>query len=138
LFGTYARRRRLGVRVADTCGIALVGDRLGDRVGQTKPVCDLSEHNGAAVRRQPAAVELGCDSETDKRGNEGDLNRQSPIETLAQICAVLGFDDGEPSYRDPVVRGRLNGQSYTVFQCSVSALKICNNSPMYVSWQEGA
>ena len=57
----HARRRHVGVGVDDARGIALVGQRRGDDVGEAQPQRDLAQDDHAAVRGHQASIEGGCE-----------------------------------------------------------------------------
>ena len=51
----------VGQRVGDGRRIATVGNKARQALGEAKPAFGHSEQQDAAVRGQPAAVEIGCD-----------------------------------------------------------------------------
>ena len=57
----HPRHRHLGVAVPDAGRIAVVTERSGDRLGQPEALGDLAQHDDAAVRRQAAGIERGCE-----------------------------------------------------------------------------
>jgi hypothetical protein len=57
----HARRRHVGVAVDDARGIAIVGQRRGNDVGEAKPQRDLAQDDDAAVRGHQASIEGGCE-----------------------------------------------------------------------------
>jgi hypothetical protein len=57
----HPRRRHLGVAVAHAGRIAIVAEWAGNRLGQPQPRGDFAQHDQAAVGRQAAGIERGCE-----------------------------------------------------------------------------
>ena len=57
----HAHERHVGVGGGDAQGIANVGERQRDHVGDAEAQRDLAQHDDAAVRRAVAAVEGCCE-----------------------------------------------------------------------------
>ena len=58
------RHCHLAIAVPHADRIAIVPERSCNRPGQIEPFGDLAQHDDAAVRRQPASIERGCEQLT--------------------------------------------------------------------------
>jgi hypothetical protein len=57
----HSRQRHLGGAVLDARRVAPVTERTRDHLGKPKARRDLAQHDHAAIRRQAAGIECGCE-----------------------------------------------------------------------------